>query len=97
MIANPLHFVPAICTAKWLATFEKTTANPELDREIEYATFLASRVMSSWYRDVTVCFRRGNSLGISLVTRMCQSDHHLVLTVILSMTNGHQVGRHLAL
>lgn len=37
----------AIRTAKWPATFDKMTANPELDREIEYATFLASRVMSS--------------------------------------------------
>ncbi len=45
LIATAL--VLAIRTAKWPATFDKTTANPELDREIEYATFLASRVMSS--------------------------------------------------
>lgn len=37
----------AIRTAKWSATFENTSSNPELDREIEYATFLASRVMAS--------------------------------------------------
>jgi hypothetical protein len=45
LIATAL--VLAIRTAKWFATFDKTTANPELDKEIEYATFLASRVMSS--------------------------------------------------
>jgi len=37
----------AIRTAKWPATFENTSSSPELDREIEYATFLASRVMAS--------------------------------------------------
>jgi hypothetical protein len=45
LIATAL--VLAIRTAKWPATFSRTTANPELDREIEYAAFLASRVMSS--------------------------------------------------
>jgi len=39
--------VLAIRTAKWPATFENTSSNPELDKEIEYATFLASRVMAS--------------------------------------------------
>jgi hypothetical protein len=37
----------AIRTAKWSATFEDTSSNPELDREIECAAFLASRVMAS--------------------------------------------------
>jgi hypothetical protein len=37
----------AVRTAKWSATFENTSSNPELDSEIEYATFLASRVMAS--------------------------------------------------
>jgi hypothetical protein len=45
LIATAL--VLAIRTAKWPATFSRTTANPELDAEIEYAAFLASRVMSS--------------------------------------------------
>lgn len=45
LIATSL--ILAIRTAKWPATFDKSTANPELDREIEYAAYLASRVMSS--------------------------------------------------
>ena len=45
LIATAL--VLAIRTAKWPATFSRTTVNPELDAEIEYATYLASRVMSS--------------------------------------------------
>jgi len=39
--------IVAIRTAKWPATFDQSTAHPELDKEIEYATFLASRVMST--------------------------------------------------
>jgi hypothetical protein len=45
LIARAL--VLASRTAKWPATFDKANANPELDREIEYASCLASRVMSS--------------------------------------------------
>ena len=45
LIATSL--ILAIRTAKWPATFDRGTANPELDREIEYAAYLASRVMSS--------------------------------------------------
>jgi len=45
LIATAL--ILAIRTAKWPATFSQTAANPELDAEIEYAAYLASRVMSS--------------------------------------------------
>ena len=45
LIATAL--VLAIRTSKWPATFDNTTAHPDLDREIEYATFPASKVMSS--------------------------------------------------
>ena len=45
LIATAL--VLAIRTAKWPATFSRTTVNPELDAEIEYAAYLASRVLSS--------------------------------------------------
>jgi hypothetical protein len=37
----------AIRTARWPATFDKMTANHELEEEIQYASFLASRVLSS--------------------------------------------------
>ena len=37
----------AIRTAKRPPTFDKSTADPELDREIDYAAHLASRVLSS--------------------------------------------------
>lgn len=45
LIATSL--ILAIRTAKWPAVFDKTSSNSELEKEIEYATFLASRVMSS--------------------------------------------------
>jgi len=47
MIATSLTL--AIRTAKWPAIFSRTTANPELDAEIEYAVYLASYVMSSFF------------------------------------------------
>jgi hypothetical protein len=37
----------AIRTAKWPAIFDKSTAHPELDREIDFAANLASRVLSA--------------------------------------------------
>ena len=36
----------AIRTAKWPAVFDKSTSQPELDREIEYAANLAKSVLS---------------------------------------------------
>jgi len=45
LIATAL--ILAIRTAKWPATFNHLTASPELNDEIEYAAYLASRVMSS--------------------------------------------------
>ena len=37
----------AIRTAKWPAVFDKSTSHPELDREIDFAAHLASRVLSA--------------------------------------------------
>jgi hypothetical protein len=37
----------AIRTAKWPAVFDKHTAHPELDREIDFAEHLAGRVLST--------------------------------------------------
>ena len=41
------YLILAIRTAKWPATFDKSTSHPELEREIDYAAHLAGRVLSS--------------------------------------------------
>jgi hypothetical protein len=38
--------IVAVRTAKWPAVFSERTSNVEFDREIEYAAFLANRVLS---------------------------------------------------
>ncbi len=45
LIASVL--ILAIRTAKWKATFHEHTAEVELEREIDYAVHLASRVFST--------------------------------------------------
>jgi hypothetical protein len=37
----------AIRTAKWKPDFDKSTAHPELEREIDFASNLAERVLSA--------------------------------------------------
>jgi len=59
-----------IRTSKWPATFDNTTGNPELDRKIEYTTFLGSGVRSSLVAKRESLFPISERLGISQAMRM---------------------------